>query len=444
MKLRKIILITFPLVLLTTMFYYCGTTAVVEEGMEDTTNPDIKINNDAASDAGLDTISDIPTGDTILPDVSEDIGVSDTSEDTESDTESTDAITDTPAGDTYEDISQDTGSEDVGKDVSGGDNEITDTSTKLYSISGKVTVNHGNPEKNKSVFVFLFDKMPAENVQPYAYTTTDSSNDYSFENIPVGKYYVLAIYDIDGDGNPNPNQGDLIGFYPKNPVDLSAGSVTGVDINITTIPVSVASVFMRRQQQSNAYLISLTAKVLNPKDGTPLSDATVSVTDGVSQQPFTLTYNSQTEQYERSFNPYGPGAVAAVDGTYTFIVQHTAYGSQPVKVPINHRPLKEALIITQPQNNSTIQAGEDLLVEWKNPPDADINILIQVLFRKGTQFQEVFRDENYPIPNPYIIKGSYLQNPGTYFINVISGRFRVESNGTSIEATSGSVMVNAQ
>ena len=444
MKLRKIILITFPLVLLTTMFYYCGTTAVVDEGMGDTSNQDIKINGDVVSDVGLDTISDIPTGDTIVPDVSEDIGVSDTSEDAEADTEATDAITDTPAGDTYEDISQDTGSEDVGKDVSGGDNEITDTSTKLYSIAGKVTVNHGNPEKNKSVFVFLFDRMPAENVQPYAYTTTDTSNDYAFENIPSGKYYVFAIYDINGDGNPQPDQGDPIGYYRNNPVDLSAGSVTGVDINITTIPVSVASVFMRRQQQSNAYLISLTAKVLNPKDGSPLTNATVTATDGVSQQTFTLTYNSQTEQYEKQFDPFSQNPVLAIDGTYTFIVQHTAYGSQPVRVPIDHKPFKEPVTITQPKNNSTIQAGKDLVVEWKNPAGADTNFAIQLLIRSNNQMQEVFKDENQPISNPYTIKGSYLENVAMYIVSVTSGRFRLEPNGTSIEATSGTVIVNAQ
>ncbi len=425
--------------------YYCGTTAVVEESISgDTSMQDIQLNKDAITDISKDTTAaDTIENDSLTEDsVSIDTNVEDILEDVSiEDIRESDTITDL----TVEDIDMDGGGDGGGKDTSYNDNEITDTSIKTYSISGKVTVNGGDPEKGKQVFVFLFDQVPNENVNPVAYTTTDSNNDYIFEDVPQGSYYVFAIYDIDGNNNPEPDQGDPVGYYNNNPVSITNGSITGVNINITTIQLSVLSVFMQRQQSRNAYLISLTARILDPKSGEPIENATVTAIDNVNPQMIhTLTYNSQTQQYEKQFNPYSQNAVIAVDGEYTFTIQHPSYGSQPVKLNLNHKPFKELITIIQPQNNSTIKVGEDLTVEWKNPADVEANLLIQVMRRVGNQMQEVFKDENQPINNPYTIDGSYLNETGMYLINVVSGRFRLVKNGASIEATSGTVITQAQ
>ncbi len=417
-------------------FYYCGSTAVVEEPMGDTQSQDITL-KDGVSDASNDTlqadisikdgnIEDIPSLDTTF----KDIVLSDEGE--------TDVLEDVEA-----DVFKDGGGDGGGRDTAFTDNEITDTSTAMYSISGKVTVNGGNPESGRQVYVMIFDKIPGEDVPPIAYTTTDSNNDYIVDGLSSGRYYVFAIYDINGDGNPDPSTGDPFGYYPDNPVEIKSSSLTGININIHTIQLMVSSVFMRRQQSQNAYLISLVAKVINPKDGSPLSDATVTATDPMGQT-YTLTYNPQTGQYEKNFNPYAQNAVIALEGNYQFTIQHPFYGSQPVRLPLPHKPMKELVTITQPLNNSTINAGEDLTVAWKNPPGADINMMIQLIHRVNNQMREIMRDEKQPIPNPYTIDGGYLDESGMYIINVISGRYSIVPNGLSIEATSGTVIVNAQ
>lgn len=444
------------LVFIALFTYYCGTTAVVEEESDGTIGKDIIVRTDVGIDAtgdilGTDTIpndvvGELPLSDTMGDIIYEDlVNMEDTQgEDTEpSDSEIKDIEYDV-LDDIINDIRQDGGGDGGGRDTGLSDNEFTDTSNNTYSISGKVTVNGGKPASGKSVYVIVFDQLPAEGANPIAFTTTDSNDDYLIDGLASGKYYVVAIYDLNGDGKPNPDEGDPIGYYPNNPVEIKNGSLTGINIDIRTIQLGVTSLFMQRQQSRNAYLISLIAKVLDPKTGTPLTDATVTAMDPVSSQVYTLTYNSQTGQYERQFNPYSQNAVIAREGNYQFTIQHPSYGSQPVKLDLPHKPQNRLVTILQPQNNSTVKVNEDVVVEWENPSPSDANILIQLMRRAGSQMVEVFRDEKQPIPNPYVIKGSYINQTGMYMINVVSGRFVIVQNGVSIEATSGTVIINAQ
>lgn len=426
---------TFTMLVVLASFFlcYCGTTAVIEEQAMDTQSQDISINTDGGSDISKDVLPDISD----LPDTVLDIENDDAETDALSDADLSDVITD---GDISYDISDN--SDGGGRDTGFEDSSLTDTSIGVYSISGKVTINGEMPESGKSVVVFLFDQMPGNGVDPIDYTETDASNDYIFNNVVPGLYYVFAIYDIDGDGNLNPEGRDPYGYYKNNPVEIKNGSLTGINIDIKTIQLLVASVFMQRQQSRNAYLISLEAKVIDPKTGAPLEDATVTAIYIGSPQIYNLTYNPETKTYEMRFNPYN--APIAGEGSYQFTIQHLKYGSQAVVREILHKPQKELVTIIKPVNNSTIEIGKDLTVEWKNPSTSNQNIMIQMLRRSGNQMEEVFRDEQQPLPNPYIIDGSKIDASGMYIINVISGRFSIVENGVSIEATSGVVIVNAR
>ncbi len=437
-------------------FHYCGTTAVENQETNDTLSGDIEINKDAVTDISkADGITDIlpsddALGDAVLADNSEDIVLADITEDIvlPGDTELSDIL----LKDAYEDIISDTG-EDIGPDGGGdgggkdsglSDIELTDTSGQTYSIAGRVTVNGGKPESGKNVYVMVFDKLPGEGVNPIAYTMTDSNNDYFIDGLAPGKYYVFAVYDIDGNGKPNPGEGDPYGYYPNNPVEIKNSSLTGINIDIRTIQLIVSSLYMQRQQSRNAYLMLLAAKVSDPKTGDVLTNATVTAIDPVSPQVYSLTYNPQTEQYEKQFNPYAQSPVLAREGNYQFTIQHPSYGSQPVKLEITHKPQNQLVTIIKPANNSTVKVDEDLVVEWKNPSETDTNMMIQLMYRSGNQMTEVYRDEDQPIPNPYVIDGSEISDVGMYLINVVSGRFALVKNGLSIEATSGTVIVNAQ
>ncbi len=417
--------------------FYCGTTAVVDESLVDTQTQDVLINNDIGGDVLKDTFAtDVENKDVDNNDIDLSDSISDVLYE---DRETVDILEDV-----VEDVKADAGGDDGGgKDTSYADNELTDTSVETYSISGKVTVNGGKPEVGKNVYVMIFDKFPEQGVDPKANVIVDSNNEYFIDGLSPGKYYILAIYDINGDGNPNPDDNDPMGFYRGNPVEIKDSSITGIDIDIRTIHVSILSLFMQRQQSRNAYLIILAAWVVDPNNGNPLTDAIVNVTDPANpQHNFELNYNPDTQQYEKQFNPYGFNAVLAVEGDYNFTVQHPAYGPQPINLKIHHKPRKELITIIQPANNSDIQSGEDLTVEWKNPSEADVNMMILLLSRVGNQMIEKFRDDKQPIANPYVIKGSYLEDIGTYLVNVMSGRFSIYQNGMSIEATSGAVLVN--
>ncbi|MCX7943734.1 MAG: hypothetical protein N2746_04430 [Deltaproteobacteria bacterium] len=427
-------------------FYHCGTTTVVDDQVEDTHHGDTVI-RDTGRDYGVDTVDDLATSDSTGGLDVQDVLFEDSGEDIASDVVSDIVGEDINLKDVFEDASVDIGSDsglDIGRDGESRDQGITDTLIQTYSIEGKVTINGGKPESGKNVYIMLFDQIPNEGVDPIASTITDDDGYYFIDELFSGKYYVLAIYDINGNGYPDPGGGDPLGYYLNNPVEIKSSSLKGIDIDIKTIQLTVTSIFMQRQQSRNPYLISLTAKVVDPKTGEPLTNATVTANDPVSPQTYNLTYNPQNKQYERQFNPYSQNAVIAREGEYQFTIQHSAYGSQPIKLKIAHKPQNQLISIIRPQNNSTVETEEDLIVEWKNPSESDINMMLLVLRRVGSQLQEVFRDEDAPIENPYTIDGSVISNAGLYIINVISGRFAMVQNGISIEATSGSVMVNAQ
>ncbi|MCD5390663.1 choice-of-anchor D domain-containing protein, partial [candidate division NPL-UPA2 bacterium] len=94
----------------------------------------------------------------------------------------------------------------------------------LWSISG--TVSYPG-DLTGTVYVAAFDN-PDFVGEPVNFITIPSPGSYTIPDLPDGAYHVGAFMDVDGDGEPSP--GEPKGLHAHNPVTVSGGNVSNVDI----------------------------------------------------------------------------------------------------------------------------------------------------------------------------------------------------------------------
>ncbi len=115
------------------------------------------------------------------------------------------------------------------------------------SISGKIT-NSGGSSANALVSAFEGAFFDGETNSCFA--VSNESGDYTIEFVPPGEYAVFAILDVNGDGDPNPEDGDALGGYDQDDdnfadvFSLNEGEAkTGVDFALENLDTMTANAY---------------------------------------------------------------------------------------------------------------------------------------------------------------------------------------------------------
>jgi len=102
------------------------------------------------------------------------------------------------------------------------------------TISGTISCNL--PAGDGEIYVVVFDGPDPETSEVIGETSISAPGAYTVNGLPtiIGQGYVFAYWDMDGAVAPEgPVTGDYQGEYEENPISLSPGSVSGVDLTLT-------------------------------------------------------------------------------------------------------------------------------------------------------------------------------------------------------------------
>ncbi|MEE9430031.1 MAG: T9SS type A sorting domain-containing protein [Melioribacteraceae bacterium] len=98
-----------------------------------------------------------------------------------------------------------------------------------YSVSGNVSFKEGNiPAENTIVALLPKSLDSPEETAPAYVTLSDSDGDYSIRGVDAGNYFPVAIKDINGDGEINPSDGDILGKTDS--VVVAEGGLENINI----------------------------------------------------------------------------------------------------------------------------------------------------------------------------------------------------------------------
>ncbi|MBI5525719.1 MAG: hypothetical protein HY897_05250 [Deltaproteobacteria bacterium] len=343
------------------------------------------------------------------------------------------------------------GEEDVGMADSGG----VDAGPQSFVFTGKVTVEGEKPVN--PALALMFDQPLGEGVAPVGFAACDPDGNFTIDErcddqgncIPIGpgSYWFAAIYDINDDGDFDPDTGDLVGFDPGSPVVVPGGKTTGIDIDVQLVTLMVGSVYVDALPpyipQAGAYLTDLAAQVRDPADGSLLDDADVSATDGKSPVVFKLVWDAQREAYVLDRQTV-PQDTRAVDGEYEFVIMHPAYGSDPVVKKIAHHPFPAAVVIGAPAMNAQFNGPQDISVAWTDPPGAmPFGLEVAETVHDGPVVYKKPADGGQPDPpkSPETVPASVFVAGKGYVIRVFSGKVLFESAGMSMPMAMDMVVI---
>jgi hypothetical protein len=343
------------------------------------------------------------------------------------------------------------GEQDIGVSDTGG----ADAGPQSFVFSGKVTVEGAEPAN--AALALMLDQPPGEGVAPVGFAICDADGNYVIDErcddqgncVPIGpgSYWFAAIYDINDDGDFDPEKGDLVGFHAGSPVAVPGGKTAGIDIDVQLITLMISSVYVDALPpiipQAGAYLTDLVAQVRDPGDGSMLDDAEVTATDGKSPQVFKLVWDAGRTSYVLDRQSV-PQDARAVDGEYEFVIKHAAYGTDPVVKKIPHHPFSQAVVITAPQMNAEFGAGQDITVTWTDPPGAmPFGIEVSEAVQNGQTVYRKPEEGGPPDPpkSPETVPGSALDAGKGYMVRVFSGKVVFESAGMSMPMAMDMVIV---
>lgn len=342
-----------------------------------------------------------------------------------------------------------------GDDTGPADGGGQDIGPQTFSISGTVTVEGKKPVHLAAAV--LLDRSPGEGVPPVGFAICDADGHYTLDKrcdaqgqncVPLGAgtYWVAAIYDVNDDGNVDPDTGDAYAFYTRNPITLPGDSSTGVDMDILLIAVAVSSIYVDAMPPqipvAGAFLIDLGAVVRDPASGAMLTDAIIKVTDGVNAKVHTLVWDAQRQGHV--MDKSGPQTlIPAVDGTYDFAITHAALGSSPIVRKLRHVPLGAAVKITAPLNNVLYDTPQDVVVAWTDPPTAlPASIQAQEAKQNGlVVYEKPAQGVPATIKSPETVPAASFAPASSYVVRVISARIASHAAGVSYEMGLGQVVV---
>jgi predicted outer membrane repeat protein len=109
------------------------------------------------------------------------------------------------------------------------------------SVSGTVSYA-GSHDPNHEVLVAAHLNT---NSEPVAVVHISGPGDYSLANLPDGSYYISAFLDLNDSGEGPADSAEPFGWYDLNgddnpdPVTISGGNITGIDITLTDVEIAI-------------------------------------------------------------------------------------------------------------------------------------------------------------------------------------------------------------
>jgi hypothetical protein len=238
-------------------------------------------------------------------------------------------------------------------------------------LYGRVTLRGRNLPGGRAVRVeaarsfFLFAGQGERSV------AVNKKGEFTIDKLPEGFYWVVAYIDDNKDGHRSP--GEICGFPRVAPVFVGPPDHqrVRVPIELDVVHALVTTRFVPGQGKAKPARLELAFAALyarHPATGAPLPDAEVTLEeDGKSR--------------DVKWDPAFPGGahVAYGDGQpaaerFVFTVSHPALGKAKRRIALHGRTLGGQPAISA-ELPASPPAGEDLTVEWHQPPWANFATL---------------------------------------------------------------------
>jgi len=172
--------------------------------------------------------------------------------------------------------------------------------------------------------------------------------------------------------------------------------------------------------------------VLDPRNANAMTDATVVASDGTLEFP--LAFSTAT------YEPASPLNVLAVEGTYTFTVDHPLAYQTPLVVEIPHQPLRARPIIQAPTPDQHFATVQDVQVTWQQAAGTtDSAVEVWDLAGTGTR---AYLAEGLLSPHQIPAAAAGFTAGHTYRVSVTDLRYAGTSGLVSVEAGYGDVTIS--
>jgi hypothetical protein len=300
-------------------------------------------------------------------------------------------------------------------------------------LYGRVTVRGRNLPPGRSVRVEASTSFPLFGAATARGVAVNRKGEFTIDKLADGFYWVVAYIDDDKDGRRS--AGEICGFPRVAPVFAGPDHRrVRVPIELDVVHAVVATRFVRGSGKAQPARLELAFAALyarHPATGAPLPDAQV-----------TLEEDGRTR--ELAWDPTFPGGAHVAYGAgqpaaerFVFLVSHPALGKAKRRVALHARTLGTEPVIS-PTLPAAPPAGEDLVVEWRQPSWA--NFATVELFEPGPAGPPqrvwpeglggaVSHDGRAVIPAAVLTPGRRLR------VDVVAGRADVRTENGQIWAT---------
>ena len=257
--------------------------------------------------------------------------------------------------------------------------------------------------------------------------------EFTIDKLPDGFYWVVAYLDDDKNGRRSP--GEICGFPRLAPVFAGPEHRrVRVPIEVDPVHAIVATRFVPGSSKAKPARLELAFAALyarHPATGAPLADAQVR-----------LEEDGRTREVAWDSGFPGGAHVAYADGhpaaeRFVFVVSHPALGKAKRRVALHGRLLGSEPVIAPPVPASP-PAGQDLAVEWRQPPWANFATLEVYEVGAAGGPRRVW-PEGFGAGASYdgraVIPGALLTPGRRLRVDVVAGRADVRTENGQIWAT---------
>jgi hypothetical protein len=294
-------------------------------------------------------------------------------------------------------------------------------------LSGTLLLNHAALPGDVKGWVYVYTEGPGAGAPPVAFMEVAADGAWSFPDLPPGTYYLLGGADVNRSGTYE-HPGDALADQFVIPAPQVAPAA-GITLDVVTMWAYVGSVRVAGPSGDENALYILRASVFDPRNANTMTNATVTVSDGTREFP--LAFAGST------YEPATTLRASAVDGTYTFTVQHLTAYQTPLDVEIRHQPLLARPAVSSPTADQHFAAVEDVEVAWQ-PAAGTTDSWVEVW--DGTT--RVYSAEAVTSPHVIAAATAGFTAGHTYRISVMDLRYGGNSGLVSIEAGATDVTIS--